>query len=939
MSVRPDQRSNFLRGGGEMGALMRGIDWAATPLGPADEWPQALRTAIRLMLTTRHRVYLFWGPEHHCFYNDAYRASIGPEQHPSSIGQPGKQVWPEIWPDIGPQIDQVMSGGEATWHENQLHPITRHGALDQACWTYSYGPIDDADAPNEVGGVILLCTETASETELRASEERFRAVQESSVDGFMLLDPVHGEDGGIVDFRWSFVNDAATRIIGRPREAFIGKRMLDEMPGNRRAGLFEDYVAVIRDGTPMMREFHYDDDGIDVDVRLVGVRVGGGLAVSFADQSMKLQAEAAAHEAAMVIDRMGEAFLLLDRDFRIARANPEALRIDGRGADEIIGRHLLEVWPEAEQLPTWPAYQRAMADRSNVQLVYQHVSDDHDVWLEVRAYPVGDDLAIFYRDVSDREQSTREAAHNALLLETFLEAVPGVVYAKDREGRLLLGNRGTTELIGKPPAEYIGRTDAEVLADAEAAATVMAADAAVMDSGVAVQLEEEVPLSDGEPAVWLSTKEPLRDADGTIVGLIGSSVDITARRRAEAELRELNQTLESRVEQAIAAREQAEDALRQSRKLESMGQLTGGVAHDFNNLLTPIIGGLDMLQRGYVHDPRAKRLIDGALQSADRAKTLVQRLLAFARRQPLKSSVISIPALVGSMIDLVTSTCGAGIEVMVDLPPELPPVFADANQLEMALLNLAVNARDAMNGAGQLTIDARAEEVGADGPAGLAPGRYVHLGVRDSGEGMDAETLARAVEPFFSTKGIGRGTGLGLSMVHGLAAQLEGALTIDSAPGAGTTVRIWLPVASGVAAQPAEVASNAPMPAAAGMALVVDDEELVRESTADMLRDLGYEVVDASSAGRAVELVEAGLAPAIVVTDHLMPGMTGTELARQFRVSLPGVPVLLISGYAEDSGIDADLPRLTKPFRQRDLARAIGEAVKALNSPDETAPR
>jgi PAS domain S-box-containing protein len=388
--------------------------------------------------------------------------------------------------------------------------------------------------------------------------------------------------------------------------------------------------------------------------------------------------------------------------------------------------------------------------------------------------------------------------------------------------------------------------------------------------------------------------------------------DVTAEKAAAAEL------------------QQAQEALRQSQKLEAMGQLTGGVAHDFNNLLTPIIGSLDMLVRRELGSERERRLIDGALQSAERAKTLVQRLLAFARRQPLQPHAVDVKRLVRNMAELIASTSGPKIDLRVDLPDDLPPATADANQLEMAVLNLAVNARDAMPDGGVLTISAACRSVSASGDSKLRPGHYIRLSVADTGVGMDEATLARAVEPFFSTKGIGKGTGLGLSMVHGLALQLNGDLVIDSRPGGGTTVQLWLPISAVAAGDGDQAAEAPPVPNGLGTALLVDDEELVRMSTADMLLDLGYQVVEAGSAEEALRLVGEGLHPELLVTDHLMPGMSGAELAHDLRSQWPDLPVLIVSGYAEAEGVEPGIARLTKPFRNSELAASLAALRPAL---------
>lgn len=422
---------------------------------------------------------------------------------------------------------------------------------------------------------------------------------------------------------------------------------------------------------------------------------------------------------------------------------------------------------------------------------------------------------------------------------------------------------------------------------------------------------------------WVAAKgRGIFDAQGRCVRVTGTAVDITARRAAEDALRTLNATLEARVEAAIREREEAQEALRQSQKMEAMGQLTGGVAHDFNNLLTPIIGVLDLLQRNGMGSDRERRLIAGAAQSAERARTLIQRLLAFARRQPLQPVAVDVAALITGLGDLIASTIGPRIKVVVDAAAGLPAAQADPNQLEMAILNLAVNARDAMPDGGTLRISAMSESVGSGHEAALAAGRYLCLSVADTGTGMDARTLARAIEPFFSTKGVGKGTGLGLSMVHGLASQLSGALTIESQPGEGTTIRLWLPES---ADRPRDIPASEVRRATEGQgkALVVDDEALVRASTADMLCDLGYEIEEVESGEDALALFKSGRRFDLLVTDHLMPGMNGTDLAVAVRQLVPAAPVLIVSGYAESAGIDPALPKLAKPFRIDELAAAL----------------
>jgi PAS domain S-box-containing protein len=398
----------------------------------------------------------------------------------------------------------------------------------------------------------------------------------------------------------------------------------------------------------------------------------------------------------------------------------------------------------------------------------------------------------------------------------------------------------------------------------------------------------------------------LRGQSGERIGAYQFAYDVTERLRSQARL------------------EQATAQMHEMAKLETLGQLTGGVAHDFNNLLTPITGALDLLNRRYAgHDSRAARLIGGALQSAERAKTLVERLLGFARRQMLETRPLDVAALVEGMRDLIASSIGSAIEFRIEPGPDLPAALADANQLELAILNLCVNARDAMPAGGVLTIAIELAAVGPGSTPKLSPGIYLRLSVIDSGFGMDEGTLARAIEPFFSTKQTGRGTGLGLSMVHGLAAQLGGAFALSSALGRGTRADLYLPLAE-AAPEARQLRPEAAM-AVGGRPLVillVDDEELVRAGTAEMLRELGHAVVEANGGAEALSRLAAGKRFDIVVTDFMMPRMNGAELARAVRNRWPDLPILLVTGYA-GADPDLELPLLAKPFRQSDLAARV----------------
>jgi signal transduction histidine kinase/CheY-like chemotaxis protein len=413
-------------------------------------------------------------------------------------------------------------------------------------------------------------------------------------------------------------------------------------------------------------------------------------------------------------------------------------------------------------------------------------------------------------------------------------------------------------------------------------------------------------------------------------------------REGEVRLQQLNEQLERRVRERtaqlqhahdellanIAERERTEEQLRHLQKLESIGQLTGGVAHDFNNLLTAVLGNLELLRKRVPGDPSIDRLIDGAMQGAQRGASLTQRLLAFARRQALEPRPVDMVELVRGMHDLLRRSIGPSVHMEIDLPEDLPPAQADANQIELALLNLAVNARDAMPDGGTLAIalDCSTTEDAQD----LGEGRYVRLLVADTGDGMDGDTLKRAIEPFFSTKEVGKGTGLGLSMIHGLALQLKGALRLFSEPGHGTRAELWLPVANGHAAHTATaepVAADTPAKRR-GVLLFVDDDFLISLSTASLLEDLGHTVIKASSGADALVVLRDGQAVDLMITDYAMPGMTGLQLAEEARRLRPGLPILLATGYADlPANAAFELPRLSKPYQQRQLAEQIAHLL------------
>jgi PAS domain S-box-containing protein len=450
---------------------------------------------------------------------------------------------------------------------------------------------------------------------------------------------------------------------------------------------------------------------------------------------------------------------------------------------------------------------------------------------------------------------------------------------------------------------------------------------------------------------WVEVRaRAITDDNGRVTRLVGVSSDITSRKITELErerlvselaaertaLSNLTRTLEHRVAERtaqlsaeIAAREKTQHQLLQSQKMESVGQLTGGIAHDFNNLLMAVMGSLELLRKRLPDDPKTKRLIDGAMQGAVRGASLTQRMLAFARQQELRTVSADLGGLVDGMKELLHRSIGPQIALTLSIAQDLPAAVVDPHQVELAVLNLAINARDAMPEGGAIHIQVREEVVAAGHAAQLKPGRYLCVQIADTGCGMDAQTLAKAVEPFFSTKPAGKGTGLGLSMTHGLAQQLGGGLGLSSQPGKGTTASLWLPVAA-TPAEPCIAVATQIAVSRMVRVLLVDDDPLVAMSTADMLTDLGHTVTEASSGERALKWLDSGLQIDLMVTDQAMPGMNGIELAELVRKRRPGLPVLLATGYADLPACQlAKLPRLAKPYQQSQLQAAIENLLAA----------
>lgn len=597
--------------------------------------------------------------------------------------------------------------------------------------------------------------------------------------------------------------------------------------------------------------------------------------------------------------------------------NPGAQRFKGYAAHEIIGQHFSRFYTEADRDAGLPqrALHLATTEGRYENQGWRVRKNGSAFWAHVVIDPVrATDGAILGFAKVTRDLTERRATEMALrdTQAQFRLLVQGVtdyaIYMLDPEGLVSSWNSGAERIKGYREDEIIGTHFGQFYTPEErkAGEPQRALDIARRDGRY--EREGWRVRKDGSRFLAHVVIDAICDDDGALLGFAKITRDVTKQAETQRQI------------------ERARDQLFHAQKLEAIGQLTGGIAHDFNNLLMAVLGSLELLDRRLPDDPQARRLFDNAMQGARRGATLVNRMLSYARRQDLNPEPTEIAGLVTGMKPLIERTVGPRIDVRVNIPAGMPAVLTDPVQLESALLNLAANSRDAMPLGGVLTVSARPvrREGGTDG---LLGGDYVCISVEDDGEGMDEATMRRATEPFFTTKGIGKGTGLGLSMVQGLAQQSGGQLKLRSRVGEGTTAEIWFPVVETIAMTdltPLRQPGSDTVPLNRKLVvLAVDDDALVLMNTVAMLEDLGHEVIDAMSGTEALDKLRT-TAVDLVVTDHAMPGMTGSELAEAIRRDRPDVPVILATGYAElPPGGNDRLPRIAKPFSQSDLARAV----------------
>jgi len=955
-------------GGGALGALIRTHDWAATPLGPVENWPAALRTVVDLVVHSPLPMTVLWGPDQVQVYNDSYATLCGP-RHPHALGRPQRATRPELQEFVDP-VHQAVLQGETRSYIRQRLVLERSGAPEEAWFDLGYSPVHDG---GRVCGLVVTVIDVSADVRtteaLLLDQERFHTYAGTSIvyrmnadwselrqlqgqgvpaasaaaSSTWLQDHIHPDDRPGLE-------KAIAQAI-RTRGVFEHEHRMRRADGSR--GWALSRAVPLLDAAGAIREWF----GTTVDItprKQRDLRQAALLGLGDRLRLVNNADEAAAIASEVVGETLGvtqagfgriNAVASSTRVVRDWRASPDVPAMVGMHSFRNYGSYyadlrrgevvaIADVGTDPRTAGKWDAF-RALDVRALLNVPVLDASGAVGVFLAQQNHPrtwAADEIA-FVRGVADRtwaEMARIDAAKALRALNMQLEQLAedsaverdrmwrlsgDIMLVARAEGGIAAVNPAWRATLGWNEDQLVGANLFDLVHPDDLVPTQAAMTTLEGDGRLAPNFQNRYRHRDGGHR-WIAWNASRGD-DGLIVAV---GRDVTLEREHAAVLID------------------TEEKLRQSLKMEAVGQLTGGLAHDFNNLLASIGGSLELLALRV----RTNKLDDldrfvGIAQGAvRRAAALTHRLLAFSRRQPLDARPLDPASLVDGMLDLVRRTIGPAIRLSVEREPGLWTILVDPNQLENALLNLCINARDAMPDGGRLRIVLANTVLDADQGARreLAAGDYVALDVIDTGTGMAPDVMAKAFDPFFTTKPIGQGTGLGLSMIYGFVRQSGGHVSAESTPGNGTAMRILLPRHQGaVDVLPAPLpAATAGRPAADGARiLLVDDEAPLRGLMAEALGQLGHRVVQAGDAATALRLLGTGAAVDLMVTDiGLAGGMNGRQLAEAARLGRPGLKVLFITGYAEarlveQGSFDPGTGLMVKPFPLEALGRRVAE--------------
>ncbi|WP_221190843.1 PAS domain-containing hybrid sensor histidine kinase/response regulator [Xanthomonas arboricola] len=937
-----------------MAQAVRAYDWAATPLGPTTQWPSPLRNAVSLMLSSPESMYVVWGDALTFFYNDAYTPILGPRQ-PHALGAPLRELWADAWEAVRAPIEAAFAGRASRFEEVPIG-MNRYGTPEDTWWTFSFSPIYLDDG--RVGGAFCVTNEVTdrkvAQNRLADEHERLiRLFEQAPMFMAFLSGPQH---------RVEFANPCYSRLIGH--RDVIGKPLAEALPDLVEQGHLHRLDEVYQSGRAYAANaLAYNvqaEPGGPVERRLLDLvyqPIAGadgtvsGIFVQGLDITDRIGLERAVREAEVrnrqILDSvMDYAIIATDLHGLVTSWNEGAQRILGWSEAEMLGQTLERTFtPEdVERRQILIEAAAALESGSGMDERWHVRKSGQRFWANGSLMVLRDETGAaigFVKVLRDRtaERLASEALRESeRRLDALVRASSQSIFSASadwRELRQLVGEGALSDALSASlnwQQEMVHPDDRARLAEAIAHSIV---------NKTGLDVEYRVLDANQRMGWTLMRAIPLLDEGEQIVEWFGTAADITDKRLAEQQLRQLTETLEERVRERSAALLLAEEKLRQSQKMEAVGQLTGGLAHDFNNLLTAISVGLELLQTRIEQGKydRLERYVEMAQSSAARATALTQRLLAFSRRQTLAPTALEVQALVQGMHDIIARTLGPSIALQLRPAADPWKVLVDAPQLENALLNLCINARDAMPDGGELTIAVanRVLDAGAAQQLDLPIGEYVCLSVQDTGTGMSADVMSKVFEPFFTTKPIGQGTGLGLSMIYGFTRQSGGHVRIDSEVGVGTTMALYLPRFDGVLAQDEAVpATEQPLRSTAPSCtvLLVEDETAIRVLMSEVLSEAGYRVIETAEGSAAVERLRSQETIDLLVTDvGLTGGLNGRQVADAGRQSRPTLPVLFVTGYAATAAVGAGqledgMEVLTKPFLAVDLERRVAQLLE-----------
>jgi PAS domain S-box-containing protein len=926
----------FLSGGGAMGQMMRTHDWSASPLGVPSAWPLPLRTIAGVMLSANQPMFAVWGPEQAMIYNDGYAEILG-NHHPAALGRPFFEAWSELVGEVGPIMARGYAG-EPTSMDDLMLTMQRRGYPEETHFSFFYAPLRD-EAGN-VGGVLCGCREiTAQVLAVRAlaeSNDQLQRAQSAGGVGVFTLDVERGRITATPQF---------CRIFGLPPAETLDANEVESLILSEDQGLMSNSTSRTDGSAPNRAQYRIRraDTG---EVRWIARSAEFQCDAQGQPVSMDgvVQDVTERHIAEIQLRNSEEKFRALAQalpnhvwsarpDGQIDWFNEQVRAYAGEEHHGLAGAGWLSIVHPDDAARALTAWRLALASESLYEVEFRMRRRDGAYrWFLARALPMRDaDGAVTHWLGTNTDMEDQRAAREILMSTNAVleQRVEAQARERDRiwnlsqdllvvvgaDGYFRNVNPAWNRILGFRPDEVIGRHVDQLIYPADRDLTMRALDKAVHEG--LNQFENRYLHRDGSFR-WFSWSAS-HDGNGVVYA---NGRHITAEKEA-----------------AIALA-RTEEALRHAQKMDAVGQLTGGIAHDFNNLLQGITGSLELLKLRIDAGrfDNVDRFVAGAINSASRAAALTHRLLAFSRRQPLDPKAVKVNPLVASMEDLLRRTLGERIRIELVLAGGLWPTLCDPNQLENAILNLCINARDAMPDGGKLTVEtgnAHLDDRYAAGVRGLTPGQYACICVTDTGTGMSRDVIERAFEPFFTTKPLGQGTGLGLSMIYGFAQQSEGHVRIYSEVGQGTTVKLYLPRFRG--ALPGE--EDAPQEGEAQLSpdcetvLVVEDEPVVRALIVDVLHELGYRALEAGDGPSGLAILQSRTPVDVLVTDIGLPGLNGRQLADAGRLLRPGLKVLFMTGYAENAAfangfLEHGMEMITKPFAMERLAARMREIVE-----------